>query len=135
MEKTLVIDGRQVQFRATGAFFLLYKMQFGKDGINDMFGMFGDLETATDQETEADAPESTKSLLAAIDLEVLYNMIWTLAKAADSTIPDPLTWLNEFSEFPMNDIVVELQELLQKSMVSTKKKPQRRRKPSTKKSR
>lgn len=129
MEKTLTIDGRQVRFRATGAFFLIYKAQFGRDGLADMLGMWGELSETAEQavETVDASPSAQQAMLDVLDMEILYNMVWTLAKAADETIPDPLTWLNEFSEFPLEHVMGELQELLQKSMVGSKKKPQLRR--------
>lgn len=42
-----------------------------------------------------------------------------LAKTADKTIPDLLDWLDSFDEFPLEDIMVELEELLTRAFVST----------------
>ena len=79
MEKILNIDGRQVKFKSTGAFLLRYKAQFGRDALQDILK----LDTAIDR-------NSKKILnLEALDLEVFYNLVWTLAKTADPTIlPD-----------------------------------------------
>ena len=45
-----------------------------------------------------------------------------MAKTADPTIPEPLEWLEQFDEFPMTEIIPELQDLMLTSFQSTKKK-------------
>lgn len=115
MEKTLIIDGRQVKFKSTGAFLLRYKAQFGRDAIKDIYKM-----------AEA-VDENTKKIknIDVIDLEVFYNLIWTLAKTADPSISPPMEWLDSFSEFPLIDIMPEIMELVfscMKSTVPSKKK-------------
>ncbi|WP_089610089.1 hypothetical protein [Dehalobacterium formicoaceticum] len=114
MEKILTIDGRQVKFKSTGAFLLKYKAQFGRDALQDLYK----LQTAIDKNNEIINVE-------ALDLEVMYNIAWSLAKTADPSLPPPIEWLDTFSEFPLNDIIPELQEMIQRclsSTVSSKKK-------------
>ena len=108
MEKLLIIDGRQVNFKSTGAFLLRYKAQFGRDALQDIFK----LQTAVD--TDGQIKDAS-----ALDLEIIYNLIWTLAKTADPAIPPPLEWLDGFSEFPLSEIVPELTEIIFASMGST----------------
>lgn len=115
MEKILNIDGRQVKFKSTGAFLLRYKAQFGRDALQDILK----LDTAIDR-------NSKKILnLEALDLEVFYNLVWTLAKTADPTILPPMDWLDTFSEFPLDEIVPEIADMIFScitSTVSSKKK-------------
>ena len=114
MEKILTIDGRQVAFKSTGAFMLRYKAQFGRDAVQDLFK----LQDAID----------TKGQIAdinALDLEVFYNLVWTLAKTADPNIPPPLEWLDTFGEFPLIDIIPEVMDMMFSSLtvsVMSKKK-------------
>lgn len=108
MEKILTIDGRQVKFKSTGAFLLRYKAQFGRDALQDIFK----LQKAIGENKEIKD-------VSALDLEVFYNLIWTLAKTADPSIPPPIEWLDEFSEFPLIDIIPELIDMLF-SCLSTK---------------
>lgn len=54
-----------------------------------------------------------------LDMEVFYNLIWTLAKTADPSIPPPLEWLDTFGEFPLEHIIPEAQEMLFASFKST----------------
>ena len=55
------------------------------------------------------------------DFEIFYNIIWVLAKTADRTIPDPLAWLDGFDEFPLFEIIPEIQDLIAASIKSKKK--------------
>ena len=108
MEKILIIDGRQVKFKSTGAFLLRYKAQFGRDAIRDIFKL----------QDAVDSKNRIKNI-DALDLEVFYNLVWTLAKTADPSIPPPLEWLDEFSEFPLMDIIPEIVDMIFSCLTST----------------
>ncbi len=115
MEKILIIDGRQVKFKSTGAFLLKYKAQFGRDAIQDIFKLQNAIDTETNELVNYEA----------LDLEVFYNLIWTLAKTADPSLPPPMEWLDGFSEFPLIDIIPEVIDMIfscLKSTVNSKKK-------------
>lgn len=60
--------------------------------------------------------------LEVLDFEVFYNLAWIMAKTADTTIPEPIAWLEQFDEFPMAEIIPELQDMLLASIQTTKKK-------------
>lgn len=111
MEKTIVIDGKEVRFKSTGATALRYKAQFGKDYLSEIFKLnsIGNINEVNSDST------------ASLDFEVFYNIAWTLAKTANPSIPDPITWLDEFNEFPVMDIIPELQDMLVSSILSKKK--------------
>ncbi len=108
MEKELTIDGRPVRFKSTGAFLLRYKNQFGRDALQDIFK----LQNAVDE-------SGAVSDAGSFDLEVIYNLIWTLAKTADPKLPPPLEWLDTFEEFPLADVVPEVVDLIFASLGST----------------
>jgi hypothetical protein len=108
MEKLLNIDGRQVKFKSTGAFLLRYKAQFGRDALQDIFKL----------QSAIDADGQIKDV-SALDLETIYDLVWTLAKTADPSIPPPLEWLDGFSEFPLNEIVPKVTDMVFSSMGST----------------
>ena len=110
MEKILTIDGRQVKFKSTGAFLLRYKAQFGRDAIQDILR----LQSAIDNKGQIKNIDT-------LDLEVFYNLIWTLAKTADPSIPPPLEWLDEFSEFPITEILPEVIDMITGCLTSTVK--------------
>jgi hypothetical protein len=108
MEKILTIDGRQVRFKSTGAFLLRYKAQFGRDALQDIFKL----------QDAVDSKNRIKNI-DALDLEVFYNLVWTLAKTADPSIPPPLEWLDTFGEFPLAEIVPEVIDLIFSSLGTT----------------
>jgi hypothetical protein len=104
MEKTLIIDGKEVRFKSNAATPIRYKTQFGKDFFAELIKM-GSIETDP----------------SALDFEVFYNIAWTMAKTADPHIPDPVTWLDQFEEFPIIDIISELKDMIISTMQSKKK--------------
>lgn len=108
MEKTLTIDGREVRFKSTAATALRYKAQFGRDLFADLLKM----SKIADVLSNAESEEMSYEELEKIDFELFYNIIWVLAKTADKSIPEPIEWLDTFSEFPINEILPELQDLL-----------------------
>lgn len=113
MEKTIEIDNKKVSFKSTAATPLRYKAQFGKDFFVDIMKL-----------SSLDGLNSKKIDLKKIDkldFDVFYNIIWVLAKTANKKIPDPITWLDEFEEFPLFDIIPELQDLILSSMQTKKK--------------
>jgi len=107
LEKTIVIDGKPVRFKSTGAIPLRYKSQFGKD-------FFKELMKISVLEGDQIKPED----LEKVDFDVFYNIAWTMAKTADPSIPDPVEWLDGFEVFPMLDIIPELQELIHSNLTT-----------------
>ena len=117
MEKTITIDNKEIRFKTNGATPLRYKAQFGRDYFKEILKM-APLQNLSKKKTETiDAKD-----LEALDFEVFYNMAWIMAKTADSSIPEPMEWLEQFEEFPMAEIIPELQDMLLTSIQTTKKK-------------
>lgn len=116
MEKTVVIDGKEVQFKSTGGTALRYKAQFGKDYFSEILKLKS-LEKLGNLNQE----EISSDDLQGLDFEVFYNIAWTMAKTANKDIPDPLTWLDSFDEFPMIEIIPDLQNMILASIQSKKK--------------
>lgn len=122
MEKTLTIetieheDGtleeKKVKFASRGSTPMRYRMQFGSDFFIDLMKLEA-LENLSDDPTYEE--------LKGIDMDVIYNITWALAKTADNTIPEPLEWLDQFEQFPLMDIIPEIQGLITHSL-GTKKK-------------
>lgn len=117
MEKTLTIDGKQVRFKANGATPLRFKAQFGKDYFKEILKLLPMQSLAGKKPEDIEVKD-----LEALDFEVFYNMAWILAKTADPSIPEPIAWLEQFDEFPMVEIIPDLQELITSSFSQLKKK-------------
>ena len=117
MEITLTIDGKEVAFKSNGGIAKRYMMQFQRDLLKDIISMGVasiDLKKSTDVEKMAWIRDN-------INFQMFYDIAWVFAKAANPKIPDPLTWLESFDEFPILDIVEPLQELLTTTISSKKK--------------
>jgi hypothetical protein len=117
MEKTIVIDGKKVGFKTNGATPLRYKAQFGRDYFKEILKL-APLDKLLGKKTKKITPDD----LEALDFEVFYNISWVMAKTYDPTIPEPLEWLEQFDEYPIADIIPELQDLMMASFQTTKKK-------------
>jgi hypothetical protein len=115
MEKTIMIDGKAVPFKTNGATPLRYKAQFGKDYFKEILKL-------APLENVAGKKKINAKDLEILDFEVFYNIAWIMAKTADPSISDPITWLEGFEVFPMAEIIPELQEMMLASFDTTKKK-------------
>jgi hypothetical protein len=115
MEKVITIDGQKVKFKSNASTPLRYKAQFGKDYFKEILKL-APLAKAKNKK------EITTDIIAALDFEIFYNIAWIMAKTADPTIPEPLEWLDQFEEFPMAEIIPELQSMVASNFRSTKKK-------------
>ena len=114
MEKTITIDGKEITFKTNGATPLRYKAQFGRDYFKEILKM---APLANKDKNNIEAKD-----LEALDFEVFYNIAWIMAKTANPSIPEPMAWLEQFEEFPMADVIPELQDMLLTSIQTTKKK-------------
>ncbi|GAA5417983.1 hypothetical protein Pryu01_03061 [Paraliobacillus ryukyuensis] len=121
MEKTLTIDGKQVTFKTTAATPLRYKAQFGHDFFADLTKLIPLSKINLKDVDEADT-EQVQELFRLMDFDLFYNILWSMAKTADKSIPEPLEWLDQFEEFPLMDIFPQVQDLIMKNLQTTKKK-------------
>jgi hypothetical protein len=117
LEKTIEIDGKKVSFKTNGATPLRYKAQFGKDYFKEILKL-APLEKLKSKKKIDITPNDLESL----DFEVFFNICWIMAKTSNPTIPEPMEWLEQFEEFPIADIIPELQELMVASFQMSKKK-------------
>ncbi|SET02413.1 hypothetical protein SAMN05421676_102363 [Salinibacillus kushneri] len=121
MEKTLTIDGKKVRFKSTAATPLRYKQQYGREFYADIVKLFP-LSKLDLKNIDKNDVERIQEAFSLIEFDMFYGILWALAKTADNNIPDPMTWLDGFDEFPLMDIFPEVQELIVKNLQSTKKK-------------
>ncbi|MFE4762260.1 hypothetical protein [Bacillus mycoides] len=120
MEKTITIDGKQVKLKSTAATVKRYKAQFRRDLFADMMGL-GAINALTTPDGSEQPIDMSNVDISKVDFELIYDLTWLFAKTADSSIPDPMTWLDEFEEFPIEEIMPEIMELVQVTMGAKKK--------------
>lgn len=117
MEINLKIDGKDVPFKSNGAVAKRYMMQFQRDLLKDILSM----GVANIDFTNSTDEEKVNWMRENIDFNMFYDIAWVFAKSANPSIPEPITWLESFDEFPIIEIIEPLQELLVKTIGSKKK--------------
>ena len=103
IKKNIVIDGREIPFKASAAVPRLYRLKFGRDIYKD----FASLQTNVEGE------DAEKSGLDIESLEVFENIAFIMAKHADlDNVPDnPDDFLEQFNTFSIYEILPQLIEL------------------------
>ena len=100
--KVIMIDGREVPFKASAATPRIYRVRFGRD-------LFKDLDLLISGINENDAGSS---MLPIASLEVFEDICFIMARQADASVPDdPEKWLDRFETFSIYQILPELLQL------------------------
>ena len=100
--KTIEVDGKEVQFRASAAIPRLYRNKFHRDIYKDL----NELQKGID---ESDAESSS---LDTFSLELFENIAWLMAKHQNPDVPDtPEDWLDQFNTFSIYEILPQIIEL------------------------
>ncbi len=110
IKKNILIDGKEVPFKASAAVPRLYRLKFGRDIYRD----FASLEDSVRQDAEKHANEKEKqSTLDIESLEMFENIAYIMARHADSeNVPDePDEWLEQFEMFSIYEVLPQLVEL------------------------
>lgn len=82
----------------------------------------GAIGTFTPQDGSQPSIDLSNVDLKKIDFEVIYDLVWLYAKTADPNLPDPITWLDGFEEFPIYEIIPEINDMIQSTMGAKKTK-------------
>ena len=102
MIQKIVIDGKQVPFKASAAIPRIYRIKFHRD-------IYKDLDALGKAVGNGDEGSSHLDMFS---LEMFENIAYIMAKHADPTIPDsPEEWLNEFSTFSIYQMFPKIIEL------------------------
>lgn len=96
MEKTICIDGKNVRFKSTAGTLIRYRNQFNREFLADL----------------AKLQNIKKGNYENLTFAPFENIIWVMAKTADDTIPDPVSWYDTFDSFPTIDVFNQLQDIL-----------------------
>ncbi len=142
MERTILIDGKEVRLRASASIPRLYRIKFRRDIIHDMAFISKALDkslrarkAATEPaESKTDVKEETAGQAVALEasdipleaLTMFENVAYLMAKHADPTVPsDPEEWLDGFETFSIYQVFPVIQEMweanLQTQSVPVKK--------------
>ncbi len=120
MEKTIYVDNQPIRLKSTAALPKRYKAQFRRDYFADLFKIAKVFDGK--KKGDMNLEDITYENLERMDMDVLYDIIWTLAKTADKNIKDPLEWYDGFEKFNLMAILPEVQDLIRGSISQSKKK-------------
>ena len=102
IQKSILIDGKNVPFKASAAVPRLYRLKFRRDIYQD----FAALQKSVGENTEKSSALDIESL------EVFENIAYIMAKHADAAIPaSPDEWLEQFNTFSIYEILPQLIDL------------------------
>lgn len=138
MIRTLEFGNKEIRLSNNISWTMIYRDQFGHDivsalvpmlaaGLDVISGFLGDVDTsqpvnAADimKNIDGDALLDALAHLSGVEFVDLINITWAMAKAVDDSLPEPMRWVKDFDEFPVDVIAPEVAKLAFKGMVSTK---------------
>lgn len=95
-EKTIMIDGREVAFKATAALPRIYRMLFNRDIYTDMYRL----------EQDCVGKDAERSTIAIESLEIFEDVAYAMARHASPDIPKTIVeWLDQFELFSIYEIL------------------------------
>ena len=138
MEKIIKIGNQEVRLNNNVAWTMEYRDQFGKDilpaimpllasmieGVSTIMAESGKDDTLTPssiaEALEGRAMEVLLPMFQAEFVDLVLNVTWAMAKAADETIEPPKRWVRQFDGFYLDEIGPTLLELVMRGFVSSK---------------
>ena len=109
MEKTIMIDGREVRLRASAAIPRLYRIKFRRDILQDMQTIKKAVEKSSRENAQDGGQMSSIPLEA---LELFENVSYLMAKHADPAVPPTVEeWLDGFETFSIYTVCPAIEEL------------------------
>ena len=127
MERTVVIDGKEVRMRASALIPRLYRVKFGRDMIADMNQLSRAYKKATALPEDATEEQRQDAQLSVLDLTIFENVAYMMAKHADPNIPSSANdWLDSFdgvfSIYEVLPVILEMWKLTNQTTSIPKKK-------------
>lgn len=115
MEKTVVIDGKDVRMRASALIPRLYRYKFKRDIIRDMNTLKKAYEKARQLPETATEEEREDATLSVLDLTIFENIAWLFAfHAGENVGENPDEWLDSidgvFDIYQIMPTILELWE-------------------------
>lgn len=116
ISKIVVIDGKEVELRASASIPRIYRIKFRRDILQDLTKL---------KKAFVDNQEEGKEF-EILDLELFENIAYVMAKYADPSVPIEIgDWLDQFNMFSIYEImpvILELWCLNEESQIESKKK-------------
>lgn len=137
MEKIINIGNKEVKLNNNVAWTMEYRDQFGKDIVPALMPVIASIiegvttviaDTGKTEITVADIADAIQGRTMEIMLpmfqvefvDVVINVTWAMAKAADESIEPPKKWVRQFDEFPLDVVGPAVFDMIIKGFVSSK---------------
>lgn len=138
MEKIVKIGKQEVRLNNNMAWTMEYRDQFGKDILPAIMPLLASMieGVSTVMAEASDSSElSTSSIAEAIEgrtmdillpmfqaefVDLVINVTWAMAKAADENIEPPKKWIRQFDSFPLDVVGPVVFDMVLKGFVSSK---------------
>ena len=138
MERIINIGNKEVRLNNNVAWTMEYRDQFGKDilpavmpllasmieGVSTIIAEAGEGgEMTTSSIAEALQGRSFDVLMPMYQAEfvdLIVNVTWAMAKAADESIEPPKRWVRQFEAFPLDEVGPAVFDMVLKGFVSSK---------------
>lgn len=138
MEKFIKIGSKEVKLNNNVAWTMEYRDQFGKDILPAVMPLLasmiegvsaiaseadsnGNITVGSIAETlEGRAIDVLLPLFQAEFVDLVINVTWAMAKAADENIEPPKRWVRQFDEFPLDVVGPAVFDMVYKGFVSSK---------------
>ncbi len=103
MEKTIIIDGKEVKMKSSAAVPRMYRKQFGRDIFKDMMKLKKDVDKKKNRNRE----------IPIESLEMFENVAYVMAKHADwENVPNNIMeWMERFETFSIYEVLPEIMSL------------------------
>lgn len=113
MEKIIKIGEKDVRLKANAMQAIIYRREFGRD----IMEVQGSLMSMVGFDSRGKASVNLAGVKG-IDGVGIVQVIWTMAKAADASVPPLEQWLEQFDTFPIVDIFMDSYELILANFIS-----------------
>ena len=136
MEKTIKIGKQEVRLNNNVAWTMEYRDQFNKDILPAIMPLLASMiEGVSTVIAESGSEITTRSLAEAVQgrslevmlpmfqaefVDLVINVTWAMAKAADENIEPPKRWIRQFDSFPLDVIGPAVFDMVLKGFVSSK---------------
>lgn len=110
MVKTITTpSGNEIKLSNAAAFLIVYKNQFGREPLKDLLKF--------QKATESHKGDDFLKIASELDLDILYNLAWTLAKLGNfNRVKDPIKFFIENDDFLPLDHVDDIIEMVMGSL-------------------
>ncbi len=136
MEKIIKIGKQEVRLNNNVAWTMEYRDQFGKDIVPAIMPLIASMiEGVSTVIAESGNEITTKTLAEAVQgralevmlpmfqaefVDLIINVTWAMAKAADESIEPPKRWVRQFDSFPLDVVGPAVFDMVLKGFVSSK---------------